>query len=606
MMNRISILPMMIFCCLLQADAQPVAPSSPETNVAARIVSNERKDDAVVSPEAQKIPENSAAEKNTLESSPFVMRRIGVDVSASVALTIEDAVRMTLENNNDIRAAETDVRAAEFDLRAARGAFDPVFENQSFYERSATPVVSALEGGANGRLTRSGFSSNFNFRGNAPRFGGSYQFEFNNSRAASNSPFNSINPQFGSSFSLSFTQPLVRGLRTDENRRRISVAKKNISLTDAQFRQKTIETIEQTEAAYWDLTFGLKNLQVQKEAVAAADAQLQSNRRQVEQGVLAPADIVQAETQIAVFKQNLYAAEEQVAQTENNLKKLILPDLSSDLWTRAIIPVSPVNLDAPRVEFTEALRAALDSRPEIAALETTKEINQINRRFLKDQTRPRFDLIAEYRAEGLAGKLTNPDALNPIFGGDADLRERVGELSALAKLPPLPPVPPVQNSIPPNLVGGYGQSLSNLFGQNYPTFRLGIRVEIPIGNRAAKAELGRALVGETKLEYERKQAEQIIAAEVRNAVQAVESSEKRRVAATEAREAAAKQYEAERRQLAAGTSTVFLVLERQTGFVAAQGREIEAQIAVNKAAANLRRVVGGTLNRANVAVQPEK
>ena len=61
-------------------------------------------------------------------------------------------------------------------------------------------------------------------------------------RATSNSLFTSLSPQYPTALTLSFTQPLARGLRFDLPRRQIEVAKKNLSLTDAQFRQRAIET----------------------------------------------------------------------------------------------------------------------------------------------------------------------------------------------------------------------------------------------------------------------------------------------------------------------------------------------------------------------------
>lgn len=567
---------------------------------------NERQGEAVASliSENLNVPNSVPSDPKTVIS----LERIGVLSIQPVTLTVEEAIRLALENNNDIRATETDVRIAEFNLRSAQGVFDPVFQSDNYFERTVMPTASTLEGGADGKLIQRGFTSNFQFRGAIPRFGGTLQSDFNNSRTSTNAQFNSLNPQYPTTFSLSLIQPLWRGVRTDENRRRIDVAKKNVTLSDTQFRQRTIEIIEQTEAAYWDLAFALKNLQVQRDAVAAAQEQLDSNRRQVDQGVLAPIDAVQAETQIANFKQNLFAAQEQITVAENNLKRLTLPDRNHPFWTQAVIPVSEANLIPPRMSLPDAIKSAYENRPEIKRQETNAQINQINTRFLRDQTKPRVDLIASYRAEGLAGsEVPNNEGLGSLLSGDPVLRDRVNELSSRAGLPPLPVVPPSNfNQLPDNLIGGYGRSLSNLFSQNYPTFRVGVRVEIPFGNRTAKAELGRSLAEGTRIYYERKQAEQNIEVEVRNALQAVASSEARLTAAREARVAAEKQYESERRQFTTGTSTVFLVLERQTGLVNAQGREIEAQTLLNKNIANLRRVTGGALDRFGITLQISK
>ncbi len=111
---------------------------------------------------------------------------------------------------------------------------------------------------------------------------------------------------------LSFTQPLWRGFRFDNNRRTIEIAKKNPNLTDAQFRRRAVETIAQTESAYWDLIFALRNLQVQIDAVKQARTQIESNQRLVSKGALAPIEIVSADTQITTFEQNVYTAQESV------------------------------------------------------------------------------------------------------------------------------------------------------------------------------------------------------------------------------------------------------------------------------------------------------
>ena len=57
--------------------------------------------------------------------------------------------------------------------------------------------------------------------------------------------------------------------------------------------------------------------------------QLESNQRLVAKGVLAPIDIVAANTQITTFEQNVYTAQEDVTRAENTLKTLMLADRTS-------------------------------------------------------------------------------------------------------------------------------------------------------------------------------------------------------------------------------------------------------------------------------------
>src|SRR5215218_9493514 len=76
------------------------------------------------------------------------VERVGVEVGEPLALTLGEAVRLALENNNDIEATRIDVTVAEHDLKAARGAYDLRFTSESYFERGETPVASFLAGGS--------------------------------------------------------------------------------------------------------------------------------------------------------------------------------------------------------------------------------------------------------------------------------------------------------------------------------------------------------------------------------------------------------------------------------------------------------------------------
>ena len=532
-------------------------------------------------------------------------QRVGVDAADLAPLTLQEAIEMALQNSNDIDTVRQDVIMSGFDLKAARGVFDPVLSSENYFERSVTPTGSSLGGGANGAVTQTNAVGTARLKGFTPLAGGNYQLDFTSSRQTTNNQFTSLNPQFPSALTLNYVQPLIRGLRIDDNRRRIEIAKKNLTLTDAQFRQKTTEVITNVVRAYWDLTFSLRNLQVQLDAVKQARAQVESNQRQVDQGVLAPVDIVAANAQVATFEQNVYTAQEGVTRAENTLKTLLLAERTAPLWSRGLLPTTPVNVDPPRVALPEAINTALANRPEITQLQASAEVNQINSRFFRDQTKPQLDLVGTYTSNGLAGTLLD-NGPNPLTAGLSGLFERLNLLSANAGLPPLPPLNTGTGVFPVGLVGGSGRSLGNLFAQNYPTLRVGVRVGLPLGNRIASANLGRSLAEGTRIQDQRAQTEQLIEADVRNTMQAVRSAEARLAAAAASRDSFEQLYNSEQRKLQAGTSTVFLLLQRQTDLIAARGRELQAQTDLNKAIADFQRATGDTFQTHHISVKLER
>jgi outer membrane protein len=526
------------------------------------------------------------------------LTRVGVDMNQQRPLSLRDALSMALANNKDIEVARENVRIAEFDLQGARGIYDPRINMNAFYERAENPISSFLSGGQNGSTNQSDYTANARLEGETPVFGGRYRLDFSSVRLTTNNDFVALNPQYPTSMTFTYTQPLWRGLRIDQSRRLIEIARKNLSLTDAQFRQRAIETITSVQRAYWDLVFALRSLQVQRDAVTVARTQLEHNQRLVRQGQLAPIDVVAAEAQISTYEQGVFSALEEVSRAENNLKNLIAENQQSQLWSESIVPTDPVDLQVPEVSLPDALRTAMESRPELQQSTLAKEINQIDQRFFKDQTKPAVDLVGTYGINGLAGSIGS--GVNPFTASNLLVRQRIDELSVLAGLDPLPVVPP--QTLTPDLLGGYGQSLQNLFANRYNNFRVGVSISLPLRNRTAEANLGRSLVEGERIATQREQLEQTIQVDVRNALQSMRSAEARLRAASATREANEQQFASEQRKLDAGQSTTFLVLERQTQLTTARGLELKAQTDLNKAIADLQRATGNALRANSIVV----
>ncbi|HET9714326.1 MAG TPA: TolC family protein [Pyrinomonadaceae bacterium] len=526
--------------------------------------------------------------------------RVGVDMNQQRPLSLHDALSMALQNNKDIEVARENVRIAEFDLLGAKGAYDPHFSTSAFYERVESPVSSFLSGGQNGSTIDTGYTGTARLEGESPFLGGNYRFNFSSIRRTTNNQFTALSPQYPTELTFTYTQPLLRGLKIDNSRRQIEIAKKNLSLSDAQFRQRAIDTITNVQRAYWDLVFALRSLQVQRDAVSVARTQLEHNKRLVNEGQLAPIDIVAAEAQISTYEQNVFSTIEEVSRTENNLKNLIAENQKAAIWAESLVPTDPVDLKAPVVSLPDALKTAMENRPELQQSNLAGEINAINQRYFKDQTKPDVDLVGTYGITGLAGTISS-NVVNPFTASNLLVRQRVDQLSVLAGLDPLPVIPP--QTFSPDLLGGFSQSLQNLLANRYGTFRVGVQINLPLRNRTAEAELGKSLVEGERIVTQREQLEQTIQVDVRNALQAMRSSEARLRAAIATRESNEQQFASEQRKLDAGQSTTFLVLERQTALTEARARELKAQTDLNKAIADLQRATGNSLRVNSIVVK---
>ena len=525
-------------------------------------------------------------------------RRVGIMTEAQ--LSLDEAVALTLSNNRDIDNSRIDRQIASVRLTGARGLFDPRFGADGSLARSITPVGSALGGGAiPGQLKNVNMVATPSLSGLIPRYGSNYNVSLANNRTSTDNLFSTLNPQFPTNLSISLTQPLLRNLRFDETRRQVEVAKKNTSITDEQFRQRVIEIATQAVNAYWDLVFAYRNYQIQLEAVDLARRQVESNQRQVTQGILAPIDINEAETLLDQFEQNLYTAQQSLTRSENALKILMLQDRSAVLWNSALIPTTPLQLQPPVLILEDAVRQAIESRPELAQVRLNADVNQTNTRFFRDQTKPQVDVVGAYSSAGLAGEQIS-GGFNP-FAGNSATTDRINQLSRLAGLQPLPAT--TAAGVPGALLGTYGQSLSNLWGFNYSTANIGVRVSLPLHNRVAESNLAATVADGRRIDNQRAQLEMRVEADVRDTLQTIESTRSRTDAATFARQTAEAQYQSEQRKFQEGTSTVFLVVQRQTAMITSRNAELRAQTDLSRAIAEFERATTRTLASRNINIQ---
>jgi outer membrane protein len=538
-------------------------------------------DKPVVAPESMKGVQDIAPNYRSDERSLPDLNRVGIDIAQQRTLMLRDAIELALENNRDIEVTRKTHTMAEFDLLSTRGFYQPRLTGQAYYDRSTTPNVSIFSN--NQTTTQGAFVGNASLQAYYPSQGTVFTGSFNNQRLATNNPISILSPQYNSSLNFAVTQPLFRGRKFDQNRRTIEIAKKNISLSDTQFRQRSIEVVAGVQRAYWDLMFALRNLQVQRDGVRDARTQLEHNRRLVDEGQLAPIDIVASETQVANFEQAIYDALNTVNQAENLLKTLIAPNRNDSIWREALMPVEPVDVTVPTSTLTEAMDLAIDSRPELEINKTQKEINAIDQRLYRDQKKPQIDFVASYNTSGIGGS-QNPN-FSPTF--------------------PTPcivdPTSPACAQQQANLAMLTGSPFTGIFANRYPVLRVGINFNLPLfGDKTAKAQLGRSLVEAERIDTQREQLEQTIQLEVRNALQAIRTGEARLRAAAIARENTVKQYDSEQRKLDAGQSDIYKVLERQTALTVARSNELRARTDLNKAIADLQRATGNTLKANDV------
>ena len=548
---------------------------------------------------------------------PPSTQRVGV-TGDSIPISLNDAIKRALENNNDIEIARDNVRISETQLRALEGIFDPVFEVTPQYDKRISPVQSQLSGGdGSGTTSSTTYTVSPSITKQFGRGGGNYFLQFANSHTNTSNSFSLLNPFYSSNLSLSFTQPLLRNREIDNNRRQIRIQRKRLDQSDADFRQRTIEIITRVQQAYWELVFALRDQQNQMANLNLSRESLRNIEAQIAAGAKAPLERAEVLTELANRETQLLTAVQQVAFAENNLKVLIFKEPGTPEWSAQVTPTDTPKFDTTPVNLQEALKAARENRPELRRLRLQNEISDIDIKYFKNQTKPRVDLTGAVALTGLAGKDISdaplpPGTLVPLIFGDpltsssAFLLSQIRAIQLAQGLPvaesPLVELVDDQPRPNPRLVGGYARDIRNLFSGETRNITVGVTISFPFKNKTAEANLAGARITKEQLMATMRSQEQTIEVDVRNSAQAVESSRQRVLSAREARTNAEMQLEGEQRLYQVGRSTTFLLFQRENSLVNARAAELRAETDYNKAIADLQRATSTTLRANNVIV----
>ena len=479
-----------------------------------------------------------------------------------VSLTLEDAVKRSLENNLDIAVQRIGQQVYDVNIASIRSVYSPVVSSLISSQSSKNASTSTISGGQTGAtINNSTFVFNGGMVQDVPWGGGNFSAVLDNRRSETSNRTATINPQYTPTWSLQYTQPLLRDFRIDATRQQLLVTRINQDISDIQLQQTTMNTIANVRNAYWDYVFAVQSVDVARQSLLLAEELLRNNQSKVEIGTMAPIDVVQAQSQAAQQRQALVTAEGARRTAEIALKRLIVSGTSDPLWTSTIEPVDRPDFRPEPVDLSAATQRALASRTDVLQARKNLEANDVTLRLLDNQKLPQVDLQTRYATTGIGG--------NRLItaGTGVDRGEIVG--------------------IEP---GGYLDALSTLFRNRLPTWSMALNVSYNLGTSAADASIARARIQQSQIEVQLRQLDLQVTSDVSNSAIQVQNAAERVQAAQSSRDLAQQQLDAENSKFGVGMSTNYQVVLAQRDLAAAQNNELQAVLAYRKAVVDFERV----------------
>jgi outer membrane protein TolC len=494
-------------------------------------------------------------------------------------LSRSDALKIALENNLDLVSARKDPAIAAEQIGARQSIFDPVFSADLTTSDSSSDSditsTRTLGGTLLGTITTDGTTDSESLTGNLNwnhllSFGASYDlrlnlfdldFESTSIQPATGDLQSSVFEQEPKTLTLTYTMPLLKGFGTEVNRVDVLLAQSNLDTSREDLRLQAIQTIKQTEDAYWDVLARRAALDVARESLKLAQDLYELNKKKVEVGTLPPIDITQAEAGVAGREEDVIVAEVALENAEDVLRGLLAFPPDDPRWSMPITPTDRADFQAREVAVESALATALAKRSEIINARQQLKDSELSERVARRSKKHQLDLVA-------------------TFAPNEDEQVRTIATPQLGTLV-------------------VDDSVTESDGEDWS---LRLNYALPLRNRQAKVDYAVARLNREKSEVALRKAEQDIRIDVRTAARNVNSGAKRVAAARSNTVLQRKTLEAEQKKYENGMSTSFEVLRIQTDLSDARLAEIRAILDYMKGLSDLERAKGTLLEARNLAL----
>jgi outer membrane protein len=451
--------------------------------------------------------------------------------------------------------------------------FDPTLNGQVAVQQMITPTAFPLTTGSNierthGLLVNLGYQQGF-----SP--GTQLTVTDYSDATNSNATTANLNPSKSGYLGVSLVQPLLQGFGIRVNRRFIRIAKNNEKIADYVFRQQLISTVSDTIRLYWDLVSLTADLTVKEESLKASQRLYEDTKHQVEQGTQAPLQLTSAQAQLESSRQDYINSQGLVLQQELLLKELLTRKGISDpaianARIEALTTIVPPGVDTLD-SLPTLLNEAIQSRPDLSVAQLELENTRISLEGSRNALLPQLNLTASIENNGLAG------SANSAAG---------------------PTVIPA----PSNFIGGYGTMEQQIFNRDYPSYSVGVQLNIPIRNRVARADYARDELQLRATQVRIDQLDSQVRLQVGNAQIALQQAGSAYEAAVEARNLQAQALEVEQARFDEGVDTAYDLIQYQRDLAQAESAEVSALGVYAKAKAAVQRAAGLTLRDYNVSI----
>ncbi|MBN2844119.1 MAG: TolC family protein [Sedimentisphaerales bacterium] len=463
---------------------------------------------------------------------------VPIQAAAVNKLTIEQCRVLALQNNLTIKVDSFDPQMARESLKREHARFEPLFI--SGFDFSNRHDYLYLQNSNDYNLFN-GFS--------VPLVtGGQVNAGYNIGQQSSyyDFGFDSIDKwtSYSTSPTVSISQPLLKGAGPEVNTYNIRLSSYSMQRTQARSKLSAMTVLVSVDKAFWRLYYAQEALKVLNVEYELARAQYELASRMSDNKQVGQIEVMRAKNAMAPINTAIIIAKSNLMLSQRALK-LVLNSAGLEVESESEV-VADIQPESVRysLDRTKLLEYAMEHRLELLDYEIQLASQRDNIDYAKNSLLP--SLALSYAYSGL------------------------------------------------NTGGQFDDAVTD---RNSSSNRVGLDLAVPLGNRAAKSNMRRALLEQNQLAMEKQQKVELIKGEVLDATETLNSTWERIVSTRTGVEVARSTMDAEQLQFKQGTQTSTDLLRAQAEYSRALMNSLNAQVDYQVAQIDLCYQVGG-LNQA--------
>lgn len=456
-----------------------------------------------------------------------------------LAVTIEEAVLMALENNRALRVERLVPQIQRTYEEEERAVFDPMLEAEiggfREKERRAGEAAERADGIAGG----AGVSERL-------PTGTTLELDFTGERNGEPDQ----DDEYSSRVGLSVTQALLKGFGPAANLASLRQARLDSIWSDYEFRGLVENLVAEVETTYWRYVLARRGGEIVQQSLELAQQQLVDTRHRIRVGQLAETELAAAEAEVALRREALINAHSIAEALRVRLLRLISPSRLAQGEGGIAPETEPLIPSVPLDPLEDHIALALRLRPDLNQARLLLQRGELEVVKTGNGLLPRLDLFIALGKTGYAGS--------------------------------------------------FGDSLDDLDGDSYDLFA-GLEFEFPPANRSARARKDRADLTLRQRRESLDNLNDLARQDVELALIEVNRARQQVDATAITRKFQEEKLRAETAKFRVGKSTALLVAAAQRDLLDSQVAEVEAVTNNLNARINLFLLEGSLLDRRGLA-----